>query len=338
MIFVNLAADMKQPFYFLLVCLLFGSSISRAQIYDLDALRYHPDSNGLKIEKSEPEIRPVKLPMSTLDLKVIYWRHWSSFGINANQASFSDNWTGGGVNSISVGLVVNQKSDYTRNNTNFVTELALQYGKQKNKDQLPRKNNDRIFWDNKLSLKVSQHWSLFTSLTYESQFDIGNSYGRGSDGRDSVTGIISNFMAPGYLTESLGIEYRPDNTFSLRIGTGTARQTFIMDDRLLPTAETGPRFGVEPDERFRNDLALQLTANLDRNLSKNLNLKSRYNMFANYNELTDPSHRLDATLTASVTRLINVTLSGILLYDSRLDESIQTSQTLALGLMYKIPK
>lgn len=329
---------MKRQFYSLLVLLLAGISISRAQTYDLDELRYRPDSNSLKVEKPEPGIRPVKLPVSSLDLKVIYWRHWSSFGINANQASFSDNWTGGGVNSISVGLLINHKSDYTRNNTNFVTELALQYGKQKNRDQLPRKNNDRIFWDNKLSLKVSQRWSLFTSLTYDSQFDVGNSYGKSVDGRDSITGIISNFMAPGYLTESLGIEYKPDNTFSLRIGTGTARQTFIMDDRLLPTEETGPRFGVEPGKRFRNDLAFQLTANLDRNLSKNLNLKSRYNMFASYEELSDPSHRLDATLTASVTRLINVTLSGILLYDSRLDASVQTSQTLALGLLYKIPR
>jgi len=271
---------MKRQFYSLLALLLFGISIGRAQIYDLDELRYRPDSNSLKVEKAEPGIRPVKLPMSNLDLKVIYWRHWSSFGINANQASFSENWTGGGVNSISVGLLVNHKSDYTRNNTNFVTELMLQYGKQKNKDQLPRKNNDRIFWDNKLSVKVSQHWSLFTSLTYESQFDIGNSYGKSSDGRDSITGIISNFMAPGYLTESFGIEYKPDNTFSLRIGTGTARQTFIMDDRLLPTDETGPRFGVEPGKRFRNDLAFQLTAFLDRNIGNNLNLKSRYNMYA----------------------------------------------------------
>jgi len=329
---------MKRQFYFLLALLLFGVSTTWAQIYDLDELRYRPDSNRLKVEKSEVGIRPVKLPMSNLDLKVIYWRHWSSFGINANQASFSENWTGGGVNSVSVGLLVNHKSDYTRNNTNFVTEIMLQYGKQKNKDQLPRKNNDRIFWDNKLSLKVSSHWSLFTSLTYESQFDVGNSYGQTPDGRDSITGIISNFMAPGYLTESLGIEYRPDKTFSLRIGTGTARQTFILDDRLLPTEQTGPRFGVEPGKRFRNDLAFQLTANLDRNIAKNLNIKSRYNMFANYNELSDPSHRLDATLTASVTRLINVTLSGILLYDSRLDESVQTSQTLALGLLFKLPR
>ena len=329
---------MKRRFYSLLTWLLVGISVGQAQVYDLDELRYRPDSNSLKVEKSEPEIRPVKLPMSTLDLKVIYWRHWSSFGINANQASFSDNWTGGGVNSISVGALINHKSDYTRNNTNFVTELMLQYGKQKNKDQLPRKNNDRIFWDNKLSLKISNFWSIYTSLTFESQFDVGLMYANDEEGNEYVRTdtTLSAFMAPGYLTESFGVEYKPDNTFSLRIGTGTARQTIILDDRVVPTFT--PRFGVEPGRRFRNDLAFQLTANLDRNIGKNLNLKGRYNMFANYEELSDPSHRLDATLTASVTRLINVTLSGILLYDSRQHEDIQTSQTLALGLLYKLPR
>lgn len=332
-IFVNLAAAMRPQFYFLLIILLGCASLVDAQTYDIDGLRYKPDSNSLKVEKPELDIRPVTLPLSALDLKVIYWRHWSSFGINANQSSFSDNWTGGGVNSISVGLLLNHKSDFTRDNTNFVTELMLQYGKQKNKDQQPRKNNDRMFWDNKLSLKVSNNWSLFMSLTFESQFDMGLKYGNDNE----ITDTVSNFMAPGYLTESLGVEYKPDNTFSLRIGTGTARQTFILDDRLVPrNGET--RFGVESDRRFRNDLAFQVTANLDRNIARNLNLKSRYNLFANYEELGDPSHRLDATLTASVTRLINVTLSGILLYDSRLHENVQTSQTLALGLLYKIPR
>ncbi|MBK1442037.1 DUF3078 domain-containing protein [Parapedobacter sp. ISTM3] len=337
-IFANLAAAMRQQFYFLLTLLLLGVSIGKAQIYDLDELRRKPDSNSLKVERPELDIRPVTLPVSALDLQVIYWRHWSSFGINANQASFSENWQSGGVNSISVGALINHKSDYTRNNTNFVTELNLQYGKMKNRDQLPRKNNDRIFWDNKLSLRIAKHWSLFTSLTFESQFDIGYHYGVSSSGQDSITGVRSNFMAPGYLTESLGIEYKPDNTFSLRIGTGTARQTFVWDDNVVPTAGDGSRYGVEPGRRFRNDLAFQLTANLDRNIGQNLNLKSRYNMFANYEELNDPAHRLDATLIASVTRLINVSLTGILVYDSRQHTDIQTSQTLALGLLYKIPK
>src|SRR5690606_22455756 len=145
-------------------------------------------------------------------------------------------------------------------------------------------------------------------------------------------GLKSSFMAPGYFTESFGLEYKPDDTFSLRFGTGTARQTLILDDRLKPmsaanyyrehgtfpdpediTKGTGDIFGVPEGKTFKNELAFQLTANLDRNVSENLNLKARYNLFADYEDVTDPNHRLDATLTAKITSLINVSLGGTIL-------------------------
>lgn len=313
-----------------------GSEV-QAQTSDLKDLRIRPDSTRLVVNKPVLEPDFIQPAASTLDKKVIYWRHWTSFGINANQASFSDNWNAGGVNSISIGGTLSQKSDYTKNNTSFITELVLQYGKIKNKDQSARKSNDRLFWDNKLSVKISKNWSLYTSLTFESQFDDGFKYHKASDGSDSLT-LISSFMAPGYITESVGLEYKRDKTFSLRLGTGTARQTLILDKRLQPTDATGPRFGVQPGRYFQNDLAFQLTANLDKNLTETINLKSRYNLFANYKKIGDPSHRLDATITTRVTRLINVTLNGIIIYDSDVDSKIQASQTLALGLLYKIPR
>jgi hypothetical protein len=320
----------------LVLSMVFSSGMAQTSL-DLKALRHKPDSTTLGIVKPVAQLEPIALAVSSLDLNVIYWRHWSSFGVNANQASFSDNWNAGGVNSISVGGIINHKSDFTKNNTTFVTELALQYGKIKNKDQSARKSNDRLFWDNKLSLKIAKNWSLFTSLTFETQFDNGFKYDKKKDGSDSLI-LISNFMAPGYLTESFGVEYKRDKTFSLRIGTGTARQTFILDKRLAPTEATGPRFGVAPGETFKNDLAFQLTANLDKNLTETINLKSRYNLFANYKKISDPAHRLDATITARVTRLINVTFNGILIYDTTVDAKMQASQTLALGLLYKIPR
>lgn len=329
---------MKKTIYlFLSIVLLSGNAVLHGQTWDLDQLREKPDTNKLKVNR--PELNPelVPLSVSSLDMRVIYWRHWTTFGINLNQAAFTDNWSSGGINSFSVGTNFNHKSDYTKNNTNFITEFNFQYGRIKNKDQSARKSNDRLFWDNKLSLKFSKNWSLYTSLTFESQFDKGYRYGTTSDGSDTLT-LLTNFMAPGHLTESFGLEYKLDKTFSLRIGTGTARQTFILDKRLQPTEETGPRFGVQPGRMFQNDLAFQVTTNLDTKLSDNLSLKSRYNLFANYKKLSDPSHRLDATLTARVTRLINVTMNGILIYDTDLDTKLQASQTLALGLSYKIPR
>lgn len=329
---------MRQSIYLLFFLIIVGAGQSlKAQTLQLNDLREKPDTNKLQVNKPILLPETIGLATSSLDLKVIYWRHWSSFGINANQASFSDNWTTGGVNSISFGGVIEHKSDFTKNNTNFVTELGMHYGIIKNRGQSSRKSNDRLFWDNKLSVKISKSWSLFTSLTFETQFDAGFKYDKKeSDGSDSLT-LISNFMAPGYLTESFGLEFKRDKTFSLRLGTGTARQTFILDDRLVPTEATGPRFGVAPGSRFQNDLAFQITANLDKDLGGNFNIKSRYNLFANYKKITDPAHRLDATLTARVTRLINVTLSGILIYDTTIHPDIQASQTLAMGLLYKIP-
>src|SRR5690606_13878370 len=97
-------------------------------------------------------------------------------------------------------------------------------------------------------------------------------------------------------------------------------------------------YGVEPGKKDRNDLAFQITANLDRNLSKNLNLKARYKLFADYKEISEPEHRLDATLTAKVTNLVNVSLSGIMVYNSDEAPKVQYSQALALGLTYTLPR
>ncbi len=308
-----------------------------AQNYDLDALRQVPEKESLKVKEPVLTVEEVVIPQSSLDLEVNYWRNWTSFGINANQASFSDNWNGGGVNSISVGMLFNQKSEYNKENKSFLSEIGLQYGKVKNKGQLARKSNDRIFWDNKASLNLSKSWSLFASLTLETQFDEGFAYSKNEFGDEVKSDLpISNFMAPGYLTESFGMEFKPDKSFSLRFGTGTFRQTFIMDDRLV--FDNKPSFGVDTGKNFRNELAFQLVGNLDRNIGKNLNLKARYAFFANYEELNKASHRLDATLTAKVSRVINVSLSTVVWYDKNIDQDVQVSENLALGIMYRFPR
>jgi hypothetical protein len=143
-------------------------------------------------------------------------------------------------------------------------------------------------------------------------------------------------MAPGYITESVGLEFKPDKTFSLRFGTGTARQTFILDDRLV--FDDKPNFGVEAGKRFKNELAFQVVANLDKNVGSNLNLKARYAFFANYEAIEDASHRLDATLTARVSRVVNVSLSTVVWYDKNVVKDVQVSENLALGIMYKFPR
>jgi len=101
---------------------------------------------------------------------------------------------------------------------------------------------------------------------------------------------------------------------------------------------TGERFGVKEDRTFANALAFQLTGNLDKNFTDKLNVKARYNLFADYEKLSDPTHRLDVTVTAKVTRVINVNLNGIMIYDPDVISKVQLSQSLAMGIVYSLPK
>ena len=140
-------------------------------------------------------------------------------------------------------------------------------------------------------------------------------------------------MSPGYLTESFGFEYKPNKEFYLRIGTGTARQTFVLDTNIY---KTNPKnFGVPKGNVFRNELAFQVVSNLDKDIAKNINLKSRYALFANYKRLNHLDHRLDVTVSAKVNKLINVSIAAIALYDDDTSDKIQASQSISLGLVYR---
>jgi len=280
---------------------------------------------------------PVKIAPFIVNAKVNYWKTKTSVGININQAAFSNNWKGGGVNSIAVGGLLNNKAEYNKNSYSYVSEVILQYGKVKNKEQLQKKTTDRMYWDNKASFQLSKNWYFFGSLNFESQFDNGYSYSKNKDGSEKET-LISKFMGPGYLTESLGFEYKPNKYFSTRIGTGTARQTFVLDTTLYKT--NTKNFGVSPGKRFRNELAFQIVSAFDKEIFTNTNLKARYAMFIPYENIgwVQIDHRLDVAITAKINRFMNTSLTGVVLFDKDTDAKIQASQTLALGFSFVFPR
>ncbi|SOD19928.1 DUF3078 domain-containing protein [Pedobacter xixiisoli] len=279
--------------------------------------------------------QPVDLKPALVQAKINYWKTKATVGINANQASFSDNWKGGGVNSIAIGALLNHKAEYSKESYSYTSEVILQYGKVKNKDQLQKKTNDRIYWDNKAAFQLSKNWYFFASVSFESQFDKGFSYSKDANGNE-VAKILSKFMSPGYLTESLGFEYKPSKVFSTRIGTGTARQTFVLDTTIYRT--NAKNFGVDIGKRMRNDLAFQIVSNLEKEIMKNTILKAKYNMFIPYEDFGETDHRLDVVITSKLNRFLNVSLTGVILYDKDMDLKVQRSQALALGASFTFPR
>ncbi|MEN0054314.1 MAG: DUF3078 domain-containing protein [Mucilaginibacter sp.] len=336
----------------LLVSITFGisakaqqtDSLQRDTVIKIDTAQVNKFRIDSRRNAIPTRVRPVQLqraqvPFNMLDYKVNYWKKSVTFGLNFSQSAFSSNYAAGGVSAVALGTNFIYHTEYNKAPFSYVSELNLQYGVSKNKDQGKRKTNDRIFFDNKLATQLSKNWYFFGALTFESQFDKGFNYAY----VDPVTGIaatgpvqISNFMAPGYLTESLGFEYKPTNYFDLRLGTGTARQTFVLDKSII--THQPDNYGVDPNKTVRNDLAFQMVALFDKDIAKNIHLNTRYALFIPYGEdLRFITHRVDMVLSAKVNRLINVTINGTLLYDKHTARDVQATEGLALGMLYRFP-
>ncbi len=264
------------------------------------------------------------------------WRKSFKAGLNLNQASFSNNWKAGGVNSIGFTAFLNYKANFKKDKKSWDNEFDFLYGMVNNTGQGYRKTLDRIFIDTKYGSSLNEKWDVFLSANLQSQFDKGYKYGTDAAGLTTQT-LISSAFSPTFITAALGFEYHPVSYFKLRLSPFAPRVTIVSDVKSLVTADNPTPYGVDPSENTRFEwLAFQMLAEFNKDIATNVNLKWRYVMFANYEtfDLKTIDHRLDVTLTAKVNKFINVNLGSILLYDFDQDIGIQVSQAFSLGVLY----
>lgn len=259
------------------------------------------------------------------------WKTKLEVGVNFNQSFFTENWTGGGVSSVSLGTLIKGNANYSKGKWSWTNDLQLQYGVQRNKDQSPRKLNDLIFIDSKLGYRFTEKLDFFGAVNYMSQFAEGYKFDKDANGIETRT-TLSRFMSPGYLTEAAGIRYQPVSYFWVRLGVLALRQTFVMDDSLY--LQVPENYGVPVGKNIKNDVGFQLMADFDKNLAENLNLKLRYISFGEYQDFSNTNHRVDLVLSAKITKYINTNITAVMLYDKNQSKAVQWSETLALGVLF----
>lgn len=263
-----------------------------------------------------------------------YWKHSFNGSIIFNQAAFSENWISGGINTIGLNALINYKANYKKGKHSWDNEIDFLYGFINNADQGQRKNNDRIWLDTKYGFALSPKWGTFFAFNILTQFAEGYRYDQDSLGRDEEV-LISEFMAPGYITFSWGFEYTPKPYFNLRLSPLAPRVTVVKNEDLYLNVENN--YGVEIGQTTRWEwLAFQLLADFDKDLSENIHLKFRYLMYANYENLDfdEIDHRFEVILSAKVAKYIDVKLGSIIVYDFDQDKDIQFSQSLGIGFVY----
>ncbi|WP_080058873.1 DUF3078 domain-containing protein [Spirosoma aerolatum] len=271
-----------------------------------------------------------------------YWQKSFSGGVNFNQASFS-NWSGGGVNSVALGAVVAARALYERGKTSWDNTADLQLGYVTQLGNT-RKAADQIMIISVLGKQIAPKWDLFVSGTFNTFFAPGYRYDKLPS--DQTRLKVSNFFAPAQLTLALGIAYKPNDWFALRMSPIAPRLTLLGDQnvRVREQADgtfvpdlTQKAYGVDPGKSSRTEwLAFQLQAALNRNLTENISINTRYQLFTEYSHLDNINHRLDLIITAKASRYISTTFGLIALYNKDFSSNLQIQQTLAIGLVYNI--
>jgi len=133
------------------------------------------------------------------------------------------------------------------------------------------------------------------------------------------------------------LEYHPAPYFKVRISPLAPRLTIVNNVTRFISADNPKPYGLSPDRMARFEwLAFQMLTEFDKDIAKNVNLKWRYIVFADYQELSVDRlyHRVDLNLTAKLGRFVNLNLGSILLYDRNQGTQVQFSQAFSVGMIY----
>ncbi len=236
------------------------------------------------------------------------WDFGGLASFNFSQVSLT-NWAAGGQSSTSGVAIFNVFGNYKKEKISWENSLDMGYGILKEKDKDAIKSNDKLDFNSKFGIKQAEKLYYSTIFNFRTQFAPGYKY-------PNPTNAISRFMAPAYMTLSVGIDYKPNKIFSLFVSPLTGKMT-IVSDQILSNAGA---FGVDPGKTMRAEIGSFLKMELKSEIVKNVSLNSKLDLFSNY--LNNPEN-IDVNWDLLVNMKINDYLSANLISNLIYDDDIK---------------
>ena len=253
------------------------------------------------------------------------WKKGATFTLNFSQTAM-DNWAAGGQNSISGVGLFDSYANYAKDNSTWDNTLKLGYGTLKQDKQDWFKSDDKLEFSSKYGQKASKNWYYSGLVDFKTQF---------TKGYDAVgaTQEISNFFAPAFLNIAIGMDYKPNDNFTLFMSPLTGKMTFVMND----TLSRAGAFGVDVDKTFRAELGAYLKTAYKVELMKNVSYSTQLGLFSNYMEQAENIDiNWDNLVTFKVNKYFNASIIFNLIYDDDIIQDLQWKEMLALGLTYSL--
>lgn len=265
------------------------------------------------------------------------WKKGALFNLNINQGSLS-NWAAGGDQfSFSLNAFTNLYAFYKKGKHSWDNTLDLAYGIVNTTSLGSRKASDRIDFLTKYGYALTPKVNLAGLLNARTQFANGYSYLKGANNADSAA-LTSKFLAPAYVLLSAGIDYKPNQNWSLFISPVTSRWVIVNNDFLAP------QYGLDPGKNARSEFGAFGSVNYQQTFKDKFSIKSRLDLFSNYKE--NPQN-IDIfwsnVFTAKITKRINFSLNVDVIYDDDVENvkpgkgpAPQILQLMGIGFAYNI--
>lgn len=348
----------KTKFYRFWACNRMGDTIGtwiqvmpqgkRLKIY-IDEDVYQAPAIEKKSQKDPGELpNPVEkkyfviAPVHPGELRRHYWTYYSEVEVAMSQGKLA-NWASGGENSLSLVSNLRYYWNYNRNKTSWENWMHYRFGFMKNGSEDIRKNEDRFELNSKVGQKAFKHWYYTAQFNMVTQ--VFNSYDYPKD-KDKV--LVANFMSPGYFTLSLGMDFKPNNNFSVVISPIAGKWNFVRDTAKI----SAKRYGIsEEGKRYKREAGAELNVRSKINdIFKVMNMNNELKVFMSYerkdkyvNAGKDDERKKRIPVTANwkmtLSFKINYFMSASIytetIYDENYSRKLQFKENLNLGIKFR---
>jgi hypothetical protein len=240
------------------------------------------------------------------------WKKGGVGNITFSQVSLT-NWAAGGENSVAGNLLVSMFANYKHSKFTWDNTLDFGYGLVKQNDRSARKSDDRLEFSSKYGHHAVKHWYYSGMLNFKTQVTTGYKYNEDPLIPDLK---ISDLMSPAYMTIALGMDYKPNDMFTLLISPATGKSTFVLDDTL---SDAGA-FGVEAGKSVRHEFGGFIKAALKTQIVENVTLQSKLDLFSNYfNNPQNIDVNWEVLLAMKINKYLTANLTTQMIYDDDVD-------------------
>lgn len=246
------------------------------------------------------------------DLHQINLRHidplpWKLYGTGAvgfTQTSLS-NWAKGGESSLSLLLIGKYVANYSKKSVKWENLAEFRLGIFNSKTRGLEKNDDKLELQSRFGYSAFKHWYYSGESNFRTQVANGYKY------PDKVN-PISAFMAPAYLTFSIGMDYKPNKNFSMFLSPFTSKTTFVKDTvKIDPT-----HYGLDPGKNRLWEPGAIAKMNWHYKVYENILYDTRAEIFNSYKF---PFRKFNVdweqTLVMEVTQHISTRINTQVIYD-----------------------